>query len=248
MSFFPSSSSPSDQSSLEPTRPLRIGAGSFASIYAIPGRAVVCKVIHVQEQVAQIKAEYDILHDIHTQSNEQSLFVVPRALAFFDPRTHELLFRPLSRRRSVPPRARAFDPTFFADLPPRACYVMDRVAPLPPSIARFIRSSMYPSKASDVPVPLIFRLYFGKQLRPSAFVNPNNFPIDASRYQLLRKEFPDYLLPIEEVVEGMAATLSGIHWDAGYDARDVEFVMAGTADSAMVDLYLIHQQNRIRPL
>ncbi|KAI9065022.1 hypothetical protein FKP32DRAFT_1590975 [Trametes sanguinea] len=240
MSFLPASSCPpDDESSLEPTRPLRIGAGSFASIYAIPGRSIVCKVVHVQEQAAQIKAEYDILHDVHTRCRERSPFVVPRALACFDPHTRELLFRPLPRRRGLPPGARAFDPAFFADLPPRACYVMDRVAPLPPRIARFIRASVYPAKASGAPAPLICRLYFGKQMRPSAFVNPHNFPVDVSRYERLRKEFPEDLLPVEEVVEGMAATLSGVHWDAGYDARDVEFVMAGVADSAMVGLYLI---------
>ena len=89
------------------------------------------------------------------------------------------------------------------------------------------------------------RLYFGRELRPSAFVNPCNFPLDVARYASLRQECPDALDAIEEVVEGMGEMLSRIHWVAGYDARDVEFVMAGSLRALTVQLYVI-DYNQVR--
>ncbi|KAI0329470.1 hypothetical protein GY45DRAFT_1324905 [Cubamyces sp. BRFM 1775] len=235
-----SSNSSSESDSLEATVPVRIGAGSFATIYALPGRAVVFKVAHLQDHLAQIKHEYETLHNIYTLCNSDSIFAIPRALAFFDPSTQELLFHPPSPHQGRLRQARSpFNTTFFADLPPRACYVMDRVAPLPRSIAQLIRSSMYPPKASELRTPLLGRLYFGKELRPSAFVNTNNFPIDVARYRLLQDQFTDELSPIEEVAEGMGEMLSMIHWNAGYDARDVEFVLAGDIYSGAARLYII---------
>ncbi|KAL7278751.1 hypothetical protein ACG7TL_007756 [Trametes sanguinea] len=231
---------PSDEDSLEPTSPVRIGAGSFATIYAVPGRSIVLKVAHSQDHAAQVKAEYENLHSIYTRCNSDSLFAIPRALAFYDPQVQELLFYPPSpgRGRSRQPR-KPFSPSFFSKVPPRPCYVMDRVAPLQPDVAEFIHSSMYPSAASDAPDPLICRLYFGEQLRPSASVNPNNFPIDVARYQLLAQQLPNDIPSIEDVAAGMGEMLSRIHWNAGYDARDVEFVMAGAPDSAITRFYIL---------
>ena len=236
-----SSNASSETHSLEATVPVRIGAGSFATIYALPGRAIVSKVVHLQDHLAQIKHEYETLHNIHgTLCNADSIFVIPRALAFFDPSAQELLYHPPSPHRGPLRQARSpFNTAFFADLPPRACYVMDRVAPLPRSIAQLIRTSMYPPKASELPTPLLGRLYFGKELRPSAFVNTSNFPIDVARYRLLQDQSADELSPIEEVAEGMGEMLSRIHWNAGYDARDVEFVLAGDIYSAAARLYII---------
>ncbi|KAI0653716.1 hypothetical protein C8Q70DRAFT_927108 [Cubamyces menziesii] len=212
-----SANASSETHSLEATVPVRIGAGSFATIYALPGRAIVSKVVHLQDHLAQIKHEYETLHNIHgTLCNTDSIFAIPRALAFFDPSAQELLYHPPSPHRGPLRQARSpFNTAFFADLPPRACY------------------------ASELPTPLLGRLYFGKELRPSAFVNTSNFPIDVARYRLLQDQSADELSPIEEVAEGMGEMLSRIHWNAGYDARDVEFVLAGDIYSAAARLYII---------
>ncbi|KAI0349356.1 hypothetical protein OH77DRAFT_1440469 [Trametes cingulata] len=233
------------EGSTETTIPPRIGAGSFAAVYASPGRAIAIKVVHSQEEAAQIRAEYEILHAIHTQCDADSFFAIPRALAFYDPQTHELHTH-LPPGYGQPLRARAlaakpYNPTFFANLPARACYVMDRCAPLPPHIGEAIRTSMYPAKAvaAATPIPIICRLYFGKEVRPSAFVNPANFPLDVARYRQLVQNFAEDLPPIEEVIDGMAELLAKIHWDTGYDGRDIEFVLAGAPYAPVVRFYLI---------
>ncbi|PIL29526.1 hypothetical protein GSI_08334 [Ganoderma sinense ZZ0214-1] len=231
-----------DSVSQEVTTPVRIGSGSFATVFASPGRSIVVKLAHLADHTSQVEKEFNSLHSVYTLCNSDSIFAIPRALAFYDPLTKNILFFPPSpgRGRRRDPR-RPFEPDFFANLPPRACYVMDRAAPLPPGIAELVRSKFYSERAlaSKAVAPLMCRLYFGKQLRPSAFVNPNNFPIDVTRYDALYMERQNTLLPKEEVAAGMGEMLSRIQWIAGYDARDIEFVMAGAPDAAMVRLYVI---------
>ncbi|KAI1784384.1 hypothetical protein LXA43DRAFT_1123527 [Ganoderma leucocontextum] len=239
-------SSTDREGSQEPTTPTRIGAGSFATVFASRGRPIAIKVAHAPDHAAQVEWEFSSLQALHaaTQNVPDALFVVPRPLAYYDPQTQKLLFPPTNtgatgRRRS--PHPRPFNPEFFAGLPPRPCYVMGRAAPLPPNVARRVRTHFYPTRAVSslpLPLPLMCRLYFGKELRPSAFVNPVNFPLDAARYDLLQGGDDD-IPPKNEVAAGMGEMLALIHWHAGYDARDVEFVMAGAPDSAAVRLYVI---------
>ena len=117
-------------------------------------------------------------------------------------------------------------------------------------IARRIREHFYPPRSTvtdsggvqvNVPAPVICRLYFGKELlRPSAFVNPVNFPLDAARYDLLRDRYDNIdVPPKEEVAGGMGEMLAAIHWKAGFDARDVEFVMSGAPYSGGLRFYVI---------
>lgn len=102
-------------------------------------------------------------------------------------------------------------------------------------IGATIRQLYYPPNLSDAPPPFLCRLYFGKQVRHSKFVNPVNFPLDVARYTALcaRPDIRAQLLPIEEVVGGMGEMLARVHWIAGYDARDIEFVMGGTGYGAV---------------
>lgn len=217
--------------SLERTNPSRIGAGSFATVFAAPGHPVVFKVVHAQEHTAQILAEYEVLHCVHGLCNADSIFALPRALAFYDPETDDLRYHPPEPKAGRPRRPRqALNRAMFDGWPARACYVMDRVGPLPRHLGKLIRSSMYPEKMvlSETPIPLLCRLYFG-ELGPSPFVNTNNFPINVASYRLLLDNLAEDLLPIEVVAQGMGEMLSRIHWTAGYDARDIEFVMGGDA-------------------
>ena len=240
--------------SLEPTIPPRIGAGSFAAIYAPPGRPIVFKVPHAPEDAPVVRREFNSLHVLYTECNTDPFFALPRPLAFYDPATNDVLFFPryFERGRRSAPR-RPFHAEFFASLPgpgPRACYVMDRVPPLPHPVGDVVRANFYSERAvaARTPLPLLCRLYFGKErIYPSAFVNPNNFPLDAARYDTLLHAWKakaggdgDGDLPTkEDVAAGMGEMLSRIHWIAGYDARDVEFVMAGAPDSAEVRFHLI---------
>ena len=245
------------EGSQEPTTPSRIGAGSFAAVYASPGRPIAIKVAHSPDDAAQVEWEFASLQAVlaTTQNKPDALFMVPRPLAYYGPQTERLLFPPrpvlsspnhqertgIRRRLALHPRP--FNPEFFTGLPPRPCYIMGRAAPLPPHVARSIRERFYPFVSNvqpEPPLPLICRLYFGKELelRPRAFVNPANFPLDAARYGLLRSEH-DGIPSKEEVAQGMGEMLAVIHWEAGYDARDVEFVMTGAQDSVGVRFYVI---------
>lgn len=217
--------------SLEPTIPSRIGTGSFATVFAAPAYPVVFKVVHVQEHTAQILAEYEVLDCVYGLCNSDSIFALPRALAFYDPETDDLRYHPPSPNVGRPRRPRqAPNRAMFDGLPARACYVMDRVGPLPRHLGKLIRSSMYPAKMvlPETPILLLCRLYLG-ELRPSPFVKTSNFPIDVASYGLLLDNLAEDLLPIEVVAQGMGEMLSKIHWTAGYDARDIEFVMGGDA-------------------
>jgi hypothetical protein len=233
--------STSKESSLETTIPTRIGAGSFATIYASPGRAAAFKVVHAQEHADQIEKEFNALHELYNQCNSNSIFAIPRAMAFYNPGTGKLLFFPPSPGvvRSREPRVTVHSED-FAGLPKRVSYLMDRAAPLPHIIGKFIRTSFYNDKArSTVPPPLMCRLYFGKELRPSVFVNPNNFPIDVARYKAMQTQFGETLFTLNEAVEGMGEMLSRVHWMVGFDARDVEFVLAGSPHIGGVRYYII---------
>ena len=95
------------------------------------------------------------------------------------------------------------------------------------------------SKALD---PTLCRLYFGKVIKelgpdglPKRFFNSANFPLDVSRYRKLW-EMAAYTLPSKKL--GLGETLGCVHWRAGYDGRDVEFVMDGASFSGLV-MYMI---------
>ena len=256
------------ETSQEPTLPARIGAGSFATVFNSPGRAIAIKVAHEVDHAAQVEWEFTSLQAVlaETQNDPNMLFMLPRPLAFYDPQSQKLLFSQstllppgrgtMGRRSNVPPGAPPFTPDFFSNLPQRPCYVMDRAAPLPSHVARRIRDHFYPARATltstggpvqvSVPAPVICRLYFGKELlRPSAFVNPVNFPLDAARYDLLR-DGDDDMPSTEEVAEGMGEMLAAIHWKAGFDARDVEFVMSGAPHSSHGLRFYVIDFNQVR--
>ena len=101
-----------DQGSLEPTTPTRIGSGSFATVYASPGRAIVFKVAHLQEHAAQIEDEFHSLQSVYVLCNPGSIFAAPGALACYDPQTQNLLFSPASPQTL---NLNTLSPTFIVD-------------------------------------------------------------------------------------------------------------------------------------
>ena len=96
---------------------------------------------------------------------------------------------------------RPFNPHFFAGLPPRAYYVLDRVALLPLNTGKTIRLLFYSEKATPecVVKRRLSSLYLSQKLQPSRFVNLDNFPIDVLCYCPLREMFQDDMSMGEEV-------------------------------------------------
>ncbi|EIM82773.1 uncharacterized protein STEHIDRAFT_64298, partial [Stereum hirsutum FP-91666 SS1] len=161
-----------------------IGAGSFATVYSVRGIPFVFKVIHFPDRTDELRAEASALHTLYTLCNSDSMFAIPRAVAYYDPTTDELIQFPTSHALG----------------------------------------------SQNVEPPRMCRLYLGKILRPSQSIGSMiNFPIDIARYTTLLRVFEGgELIGLDQVAGGMGEMLGRIHWVAGYDGRDIEFVMAGS--------------------
>ncbi|KAI0718576.1 hypothetical protein C8T65DRAFT_706758 [Cerioporus squamosus] len=83
--------------------------------------------------------------------------------------------------------------------------------------------------ASSSSGPNLCRLYFGKKYGSSRsrFANTHNFPLDCARYEALTAAYPDFQVSPEAIARGIGETLGHIHLCAGYDGRDIEFVLGG---------------------
>ena len=118
-----------------------------------------------------------------------TLFAIPRAIAFYNPDTDELDHFPPSpptgRLRDARPlvNSRVFTYHGFSS----ATYVMDRAHLLPIEIRRRICDLFYGSRefSLNIEPPRMCRLYSGKVIRPSQFINAINFLIDVERYAIL---------------------------------------------------------------
>ncbi|KAJ7444916.1 hypothetical protein FB451DRAFT_74248 [Mycena latifolia] len=228
------SSSESDEISV----PVRIGAGSFAAIYAISGHSYVFKVVHDASQEQTLLYEFNALHTIYSQFNSTSFFALPRPLAHHNPTNGCITMFPDSLSLGRPGRRAYIHATLFTSHPltgTASAYLMDRAHPLPTHIANIIRTKFYSQPALDAHTraPAICRLYFGKTVVPSRFINSANFPMDIARMNALRKALDEQgmsgvIATNEEIASGMGEMLGKIHWLGGFDARDVEFVMAGS--------------------
>jgi len=137
-----------------------------------------------------------------------------------------------------------------------AVYSMDQVSPLPPTVAKQIHLLFYPSlppSSESAPDPTLCRLYFGKviqevntQGRPTRFFNSSNFPLDVARYSRLVVALKHVEFPTAEILaKGMGEMVGRLHWHAGFDARDVEFVLGGLGFSDVAP-YVI-DFNQMRP-
>ncbi|OBZ74383.1 hypothetical protein A0H81_05758 [Grifola frondosa] len=218
-----------NSSTTESNRLERLGAGSFATIFVLHGQAVVYKVVRYPERASELRTEFETLHSLNL-CYHGSVFTLPRAFAYYDPVAKEVTaFPPTPPVRRVREPRTVMKPSSFLRLGLTApTYVLDRAHILPRDISDIVRELYYPEWAKNtVDQPMLCRLYFGKACRISSFVNPINFPIDATRYMTLFSEEPEMLLPIAEIAQGMGEMLGSIHWVAGFDGRDIEFVMGG---------------------
>lgn len=218
----------------EPNAPTKIGSGNFATVYSVRGIPFVFKVIHFPDRTDELRAEVSALHTLYTLCNHDSMFAIPRPIAYYDPATDEFVLLPTS-----PGLGRAQDPrpvingNLFTNAGFNApAYAMDRAHVLPTQISSSVRDLFYNDEARSQTIepPRMCRLYLGKILRPSESVNSMiNFPIDIARYTTLLRVFEGgELIGLDQVAGGMGEMLGRVHWVAGYDGRDIEFVMAGS--------------------
>ena len=208
--------------------PVRLGAGSFATVYVISGGLVVFKEVSHIDNTEKLRQEYDALDDIYLRCNTDSFFTIPRALAYFNPLTEEF-----STTAPSPPSANSLrtarpliTPGVMACFQ-RSTYAMDRVHALPINARRHLARQYFPPQLSDGPA--LCRLYFGRDYTgapPSRFVNTLNFPLDETRYAQLNTLF-QFLPSAVDVARAMGSMLFRLHHRASVDARDVEFVLGG---------------------
>lgn len=170
------------------------------------------------------------IHYIHSAI----MFAIPRAVAYYDPTTDELIQFPTSHAlgRSQDPRPIINSNLFTNEGFDVPAYIMDRAHVLPIQVRSSVRDLFYTEQArsQNVEPPRMCRLYLGKILRPSQSIGSMiNFPIDIARYTTLLRLFEGgELIGLDQIAGGMGEMLGRIHWVAGYDGRDIEFVMAGS--------------------
>ncbi|GAQ78122.1 hypothetical protein KFL_000080260 [Klebsormidium nitens] len=103
---------------------------------------------------------------------------------------------------------------------------------VPKAMEHFPSYSFFPAGFKDNKQSFVARIYLGKDCtEPKRFFNPLNFPLDANRLSQL-----EVGVPIAEIARDMGRLLSRIHFKAGFDGRDIEFVLGG------------HQSNPLRKI
>lgn len=205
--------------------PVRLGAGSFATVYVISGGLIAFKQVAHTDNAEKLRQEYHTLENIYLQCSTDSFFAIPRALALFNPLTEDFSTTApdANRFRTFRPLVTPGVMAYFQ----QPSYAMDRVHALPITVRRYLAEQYFPSQ---VPYgPALCRLYFGKDYTgaaPSRFVNTLNFPLDETRYTELTTSF-QFLPLVIDVARAMGVMLSRLHHLASVDARDVEFILGG---------------------
>lgn len=218
--------------------PVRIGSGSFATVFTAAGSSFAVKICHSAEdtQVDDLLKEFECLKDIF-QHCQPAYFKAPRPLAYFNPTAADFKFceEPPSVINSIRiPAIRPSVDLFDIYGIETAGYAMQRVHPVPLAASRFIKKAFLPEGYQNDASVHLCRLYFGKILKPSRFVNLTNFQLDRDRYLKLQQALSQAYLPDpEELCFEMGYTLGVIHWDCRYDGRDIEFVLGGDGVSGL---------------
>jgi hypothetical protein len=224
-------------------RLVTIGRGSFASVSVLTGHPVAFKHVILPERTQELQRVFYILRSIYDSCDKDSFFAIPRPFAFYDPRVPASFVAPprsphsTSRQRPLHPRVAEGD--FKMLNLDTAAYAMDYIPPLSLVVADTVRKLFYLPNSSAARLPSLCRVYFGKVIsevgkdgRPNRFFNSANFPLDVDRYRVIKESdhedecgYPD----VQDILFGMGEMLARLHWRAGYDARDVEFVMGGAS-------------------
>ncbi|THH28733.1 hypothetical protein EUX98_g5459 [Antrodiella citrinella] len=210
----------------------KIGAGSFATVYVVRGGPIAYK------------------QKIYLECQADSFFNIPRPFAFNDPDLHPDGFiscspSPIPGQRHPTSSRPHVTPGLMVPFI-KATYAMDRVLAFPYDASKAIVSAYFPANLQDATISLC-RLYFG-MIYPTTsrprFVTASNFPLDEHRYTKLLESFPEFLQPVRAVAHGMGEMLAKLHYNAGVDGRDIEFVLGGSGGADFV--YFVIDFNQIR--
>ncbi|KAJ9523221.1 hypothetical protein QJQ45_024005 [Haematococcus lacustris] len=196
----------SDQPRDEESKLLRLGAGRFATVFAATGGAFrALKLVKDNTRAAELEEEYNHLELIYTRCHQKgSFFRLPRPYSF-----HASIF--------AYAEVLNFPTTGILD---HAMYSMQRVLPVPPALSSRIRAKFFPAQLRDGLKYKTFlaRLYLGKYPQP---------PPESCNFPLTAEMLDELGLPVADIAEGMGRLLSRIHYLAGQDGRDIEFVLGG---------------------
>lgn len=216
-------------------RSVKIGQGSFASVWAAGGLAFkVC--LHASGQ-DELKQEFNHLTVIHKTCNfSNHFFLIPRPVAFSPLQDIDLIFSPSSVDPAVSSRRHIPDigPARFQELRlhglETAAFALSRVREITLTVAEYVRQHFYPSHCPlNAPLARLCRIYLGKPTSaPSRFLNTNNFNLDLKRYTQLALAMS--LPSAAQVAFGMGETLGRLHFAAKLDGRDIEFVLGSVGE------------------
>ncbi len=237
------------------SKPVCIGRGSFAQVWTIPGAVVAFKEAQRGEEGGDIVREFKMCGEVYDHCNHDSFFSSPRAIALSVPSgfAEDAAFKLAPAPAKTPVtthRGPTVRPEQFSSFD-NAAYALDLVLPLPEHAAMRLREAYFPPGAAAASGPNLCRLYFGKEYGPrrSQFANTHNFPLDVARYEALMRAYPDFQVTPKDIAKGMGETLGRIHLRAGYDARDIEFVLGGDGGGGfsfwVIDFNQVHMRRTV---
>ena len=224
---------------------MTIGRGSFASVSVLTGRTIAFKHVIVSARKQELLMEFQTLRTIYNQRDSDSFFSIPQPHAFYDPddpQSYSSADRRQSPKSGSTSRRSPIGPSLIRKEDFKllgletAAYAMDQVQPLPLKFAQVVQNLFYPDTAkATAPAPSLCRIYFGKVIskvrregQPYRFFNSSNFPLDVSRYQkVVDADEAGSYSGVEDIAYGMGEMLGRLHGRAGYDGRDIEFVLGG---------------------
>ena len=202
----------------------RLGAGSFATVYACTAwPTIAVKQVADLARTPELEREYATLSALtaawpSSSSGGQLDFHVPRCLDLYPD------FAAFAAANDIRHDGAS------ANLGLGALYTMERVSTVPPPLAKLIRQYYFPEAFKDDSTPFIGRVYFGRRRAPttSRFFNPLNFALTPPCLAALG-------LSCEVLAASMGTALARIHFVAGFDGRDVEFILGGATHHANVE-------------
>ena len=198
----------------------KLGSGSFASVFAWESRGCIAlKQAAAIESKENIHKEFENLtiiyqHKMHALAHIVE-FVFPEPFKWYE--SFWDFAQEMRIDRSI---ERGLEGV-------TALYTMQRLWPIPPALATTIRSLYFPAEEQwhDAPA-FIARIYLGQKAversAPTRFFNYKNFPLSEDKLRALD-------LDVHSIAAAMGRSLACIHFRAGLDARDVEFVLGGDA-------------------
>jgi hypothetical protein len=216
----------------------RLGAGSFATVYACTAWAsAAVKQVADPARTAELEREHAALDALAAAwppapagPSDRLMFQVPHCLELYAD------YAAFAAANDVRHDAAS------ANLGLGAVYVMERVWTVPPPLAKIIRQHCFPDAFKDDVRPFLGRIYFGRRRSPATnrFFNPLNFAVTPACLAALG-------LPCASLAASMGTALARVHFVAGFDGRDVEFVLGGaTRHSNVEPAFFVIDFNQMR--